>query len=723
MPNFGKKSLNDINGALSSINLPPINLSNTSFEQTVQIQMPQFTSPTMIANDILDDPAAFIRCAPSWLLAVSLDSLSLQVRTFNALDLKGFKIVGDMVCFSSQMLLEIPNFGVTSLRDLGLRLKSAIERGLSSLAYADGTDNVASSIFNNTAIRLGSEFRNLDSLASIIVAAVSSLPPNKEKAVRARMGLGFESMTLQEIGDDMGVTRARVGQLEASGMSKIGCDSVWNDVLKAKLTKLLDDRDDPLPFSGLSILDAWFCGIEKMEEPFSYILEHKNIIDREFSLLQANGQLFVSRLSQDEWNKMLKQAMRLLEDGVNHVWGLSEARRRVEDLLGKKGGELCSELWVAAKQFAHFSSPHADGEPVLISYGRGAEALVEAVLLESERPLHYSEIPQLIFERYAKDMDVRRATNAASQVALLYGKGFYGLLKHCPLNYQERELVCNEALEIIFQGTSDRQWSCAELVDILNERGLDFDGSLNAYTLNIALKDSIEINYLRRNIWAQSNTNSSGAAHRIDIRQAVTSLLMQAGKPMSNSEIKEILRNDRGIGYSFQILPSGSIINVGVGLWGLIERDLPLNVDEQVQLCEILQEILRDRNNGIHISEIFSCLEGVFEPVSRIKEPELLFAVALRSELMSKSNGDYLFLSAWGEPRRIKASQAIIEALKQADSSGLKASEITKLASIILGRPIRRDCIYSPLSDARFNATTKRWVLPDAQEIDGEEWQ
>lgn len=727
LPNFGRKSLQDINWALSSINLPPINSSYISAEQGALVQMLPSTSPTMIADVDIDDPTGFIRCAPSWLLDVSLDNLGLRVRTFNALNLNGFNVVGDMASVSSQMLLDIPNFGRNSLRDLGLRLKSAIECGpalnASSQIYTDVDGNATSLMLNNTAIRLGSAFKNLDSLASIIVAAVSSLPSNKEKAVRARMGLGSESMTLQEIGEEIGVTRERVRQLEASGMYKIGCDSVWNDVLEAKLAKLLDERDDPLPFYGLPILDAWFCGIEKMEEPFCYLLEHKNILDCDFSLLQANGQLFVSRISQDEWNKTLKQAMRLLEEGVSHGWGLSEARHQVEDLLGKKGGELRSELWVAAKQFAHFSSPDVDSEPVLISYGRSAEALVEAILLESERPLHYSEIPQRISERYAKDMDVRRATNAASQVALLYGKGFYGLLKHCPLNYLERELVREEALEIIFQGTSDRQWSSAELVDILNERGLDFDGGLNAYTLNIALKGSSEINYLRRNIWAQSNTTSNGAAHRIDIRQAVTSLLLQAGKPLSNSEIKETLRKDRGISHSFQIHPSGSIISVGTGLWGLIERDLALNADEQAQLIDDLQKILRDRNNGIHVSEIFHCLEGVFEPASRIKDPEVLFAVALRNSLMSRSHGDYLFLAEWGEPRRMKKSQAIIEALKRAGSIGLKTSEITKSAAAILGRPVQRDSIYGALSaaGARVDETTKRWVLPDTKEIEDEE--
>lgn len=718
LPSFGRKSLQEINWALSALNLPPIKSGHAPVKQRAELQIPSFTSSTISISENIDDPITLIRVAPPWLLSIFLADLGFQVRTINALNSKGFSVVGDIANFTREMLLDIPNFGRTSLRDLTQQLKLAVERGSvlnsSDQLLADTNKNTSSLALNNAAIKLNSQFKNLNSLVSIILAAVSSLPPNIEKAVSKRMGLHSTPMILEDIGKEMGnITRERVRQLEANGLSTIGRDPIWENGLEAKLAKLLDGRDEPLPFSGLSILDAWFCGIEQMKEPFNYLLEHKNILDHRFSLLQANGQIFVSRLSQGEWDKTVKQAMKLLEDGVNHGWVSSEARRRVEDLLGVKGRELRSELWVAAKRFAHFSSPHTDSEPVLVSYGRSAEALVEAVLSESDRPLHYSEIPQRISERYGKDVDVRRVNNAAHDVALLYGRGFYGLSKHCPLNYQERGLACEEALEVISQGTSDRQWSSAELTDILNERGLDFDGRLNSYTLNIALKGSSEINYLRRNVWVQSATTFSGAAHRIDIRQAVTSLLMQAGKPMSTSEIKESLRKDRGINHSFQIHPSGSIISVGTGLWGLIERDLPLDAAEQVQLIDILQKMLQNRKTGIHISEIIPCLEGIFEPASRIKDPTLIFAIAQRSGVMRKSAGGYLFLPEWGEPRRLNQSQAILEVLRQSGEHGLTANEIVKLASALLGREIPRESRFGYISaaGARFDEEKKRWVI------------
>lgn len=718
LPNFGRKSLQEINWALSSLDLPRIKRGHAPAKQEAELQIPPLASATIFTSENVD-PITLIRFAPPWLISVSLAGLDLQVRTFNALNSQGFSVVGDIADIASETLLNIPNFGRRSLRDLAQQLKLAVERGpalnASNQQLADAEGNASSPALNKASIRLSSQFGNYDSLASIVAAAVSSLPTKMKTVISKRMGLYSAPMVLEEIGKEIGekgVTRERVRQLEVKGVSKIGRDSVWRDGLEAKLAKLLDGRDDPLPFSGLPILDAWFCGIEQMREPFNYLLEHKNILDHRFSLLQANGQLFVSRLSQDEWDKMEKFAMKLLEGGVKNGWSLSEARRRVEDLLGVEGRELRSELWAAAKRFAHFSLSHTDSELVLVSYGRGAEALVEAIISESDRPLHYSEISQRIAERYGKDVDVRTVNNAAHDVALLYGKGFYGLLKHCTLSFQERELAREEVLEVISQGISDRQWSSAELIDILNERGLDFDGRLNSYSLNIALKDSSEINYLRRNVWIQSVIASSGASSRIDIRQAVTSLLMQAGKPMSTSEIKEALRKDRGISNSFQIFPGESIISVGTGLWGLIERDLPLDTAEQAQLIDFLQKILRDRNAGIHISEILSCLEDVFEPASRIKDPTLIFAVAQRSGLISKSAGGYLFLPEWGEPRRLNQSQAILEAMSQSGEHGLTANEILKIASALLGREIQRENIYRHLSSvARFDEEKKRWVI------------
>jgi len=679
-------------------------------------------------NDEIDDPLAVIRHAPPWLLQVGLQSLGLSVRVANVFAAATFSVVGDVTNISLEKLQKLPNFGRTSQQYFAERLRVAIERGPSiitpSASHPTATGALNAVASNSLrAEKLGSQFQSHSTLASVILAAVSSLDSSRDLVLCGRMGISVDPMTLEELGGRMGVTRERIRQIEAKGMLLIGNDSVWKDVLETKLSYLLDERNDPLPLSGLAILDPWFEGIEKMPYPFRYLLEHKNILGQSFSLLQVNGQSFVSRLSQEEWDLAVKQAKHLLECGVANGWRQTEARQQVEDLLSDRGHELRPELWATVKRFAHFSSSSPDSEPVLVSYGRNVEALIEAVLSASEHPLHYSEIAHRISEGYGKSFEVRRVHNAATTSTFLYGRGIFGLLKHCPLSTDELQLVREETQEIIAQGSRGRQWTCAELVDVLSKQGLDFDGRLNRFILNIALRDSPELTYLARFVWAQSTDAPLGVAHRINMRQAVTSLLLQAGRPMTISEIKEALQRDRGLSDFFQLHPSGSLIRVSPSQWGLIERDFPLNGCEQAQLIEVLQSLLREQNRGIHVSEIAACLDGVFEPISRIKYPTAILSLAQRSGCLRVSTGDYLFLPEWGEPRRMKKSQAIVEAIKQAGSDGLRASEIVNSASAILGRPVEREAIYSALSaaGARFDENVQRWILQDTEEVEDEE--
>lgn len=667
----------------------------------------------MLQDENINDPESIIRGASSWLLALSLDSLGLKPRTINALRKKGFSFVKDVENFSSDALLSIPNFGRTSLHDLAENLKLAIRLGPASSQTIAANVNSAPSKLSQATVKLGSKYKDFDTLTSIIHAAISQLNPKVAEVIRARMGIGVEPPTLQEIGDELDLSRERVRQLEAKGASLIGCDSIWQDVLESKLSNLLDDRDDPLFFLDLSIRDDWFHGIEQMKEPFGFLLAHKNILNQRFSLLNANGQWFVSRLAQSEWDATAKKAMQLLEAGVGHGWSLSEARHQVDGLLDSKGRELRSELWSAARSYAHFTSPQHGKESTLVSCGQKLSSLIEAVLSDSECPLHCSNIAHRLADRYGKQIDVRSVHNEAADIAFLYGRGTYGLLKHCPLNLDEMALVREEVINIIFQGASDRQWSCAELFDILNEQGLDFDDRLNRHIINIALYDASELVSLGRFMWMQSSSAMLDATRRINIRQAVITLLKQAGKPMSNVEIKEALQRERGVSNNFQIQPAGSLIRVGAAMWGLIERDLALDATEQDQLVNVLLEVLLERNAGIHISEIMSTLDGVVEVIDRIKDPALIFALAQRSNLMQVSVGNYLYLSEWGEPRRLQKSEAITKAIQQSGERGLTTRELLISASSLLGREFPREGLYGGISaaGARFDEGRKRWVI------------
>jgi hypothetical protein len=674
------------------------------------------------SNDDPDDPIEIVKHAPLWILDVGFNHLNLNVRTTNVVNTAKLLKVRDLLKFSLVELQHLPAFGKGSQVHLAQRLREVIKQGpAGSDLHSHASSNI-DSCPSPSIESPASRFQFARTLCEVIRLAISSLDTRNAKVISCRMGLDTEPMTLQELSDDLRITRERVRQLETKGMIQIGSDPVWRNVLAFKLSSLLSHRSDPLPLSGLAILDPWFQGVEQLFEPFRYLLDHESILDNRFTVLYANRQYFVTTLKQREWDSLVKQAMFLLENGVQYEWPLSEARQQVEFLLSGDGRELRSELWVTAKQFANFSVS-TDDEPRLISYGRSAEALVEAVLAESEYPLHYSEIARLVQQRYGKSIDIRRVQNAANVATFLFGRGIYGLMKHCPLNQSEIEKVREITSEIIFQGPDSRQWSCAELVDLLSQQGLDFDGRLTHYVLDAILQGSSELHKLGRFMWARSSSTENGAKYRIDMRQATLSLLIQAGKPLTTSEIKETLQKDRGINHTFQIHPNGSLIRVAPGQWGLVERDLPLDKYEQAKLVEEIHNLLRRRGKGIHISEISKCLGEIYPPASRINYPEAIFSLAQRSSDFRVSQGEYLFLSEWEGPRRLSTHQAIIESLRQAGAKGLRTREIIANASERLGRQLERDAIYGALraTGVQRNESEQRWVLQDMEKFEDEE--
>src|SRR5699024_10193909 len=105
----------------------------------------------------------------------------------------------------------------------------------------------------------------------------------------------------------------------------------------------------------------------------------------------------------------------------------------------------------------HFADT-PDGTRTLVAFGRRVEGAVQAILMESAVPLHFSDITPLATERMGRAEDVRRAHNAAAVVGILLGRGTYGSERHIPLDNEEREELCATVEAIIESGEAGRQW-------------------------------------------------------------------------------------------------------------------------------------------------------------------------------------------------------------------------------------------------------------------------
>lgn len=672
----------------------------------------------------LEDIKTILLCAPPSLYEVNIVHLGLSVRSYNALSSANVVNVEDLSKFTNEELMRIQNFGRGSL----VNVKECLLKAIYPTLQEDDLPYASSNTKSINALGVALDASKPKSVRFDVADAATSfqealelsllmLDPKIAKIIECRMGFKCEPLTLQETGDLFGFSRERARQIEAKGIKKLSQNPCWEGAFFPKLKLALEDRTDSLTLSGLGIIDPWFIGVEKTSEAFRFILER--IPNQGFYLISANGQFFVTRISQDKWDDVCRVAINLLETGVEQKWTLSEAKKQVGDLLPLRGNELRSELWILTSRFAHFSTNEC-GEQLLIGIGRGAEILVESVLTESSTPLHYSEIAKRIKEKYGKNIEARRAHNAAQTRSHIYGRGTYGLDKHCPLSIDELNLVKSRCEELILNGTESRQWTCAELSEMLENEGLDFESRLNRYIVNIALSRSSLLSNLRRMVWTRSTNVSARAANRVDLSQAVEALLMSNGLPMSYPEIRDIIQKERGLGENFQIHASGSIIRVGHSKWGLIDRDLPINQVERNTLVQDIESLLRRLNRGVHLTEIANLISETSDVASRIEDPTVFFTLAQRTGKMRISQGNYLFLPEWGEARRLSPNQAITATILQAKSEGLRAGELAQKASILLGREIKRETVYSPLyaMGALFDEELGRWFPPEEDAVD-----
>ncbi len=502
--------------------------------------------------------------------------------------------------------------------------------------------------------------------------------------VQRRMGLNDFAQTLNQIAEDYGITRERVRQIEANVVKRLRREEYWDDLLTQKLSSLLYSREFPLPALGVEAVDPWFMGIAQFLSALRYLLE--NICEGRANLVSIDGIDYFAFLEQDGWEATLTEARCLLESGVGKGWSEVHCHSIIEGLLPENSREFRSILWDKACALCHFADD-GQGSRFLVSYGRGVEHVVEAVLRESDRPLHFSEIAQMASARTGKEVDPRRAHNAAATVGLLMGRGIYGADRHISLDPGSLRVLGEEAEEIVADGSTGRQWHASEILAALVERGSGLTSSADKYIVDIALQRSGGLQRLGRMMWTAGVYGTEQHALRIDVRQAVISLLQQAEKPLRAGEIRQRLVAIRGVDEHFQIIAADPLIRIGTGLWGLNDRDISLKRKYQPRLLDEFARLLKGKGSAIHITEVASGLNSM-EGISA----EAIFSLCAADARMRVNQAQYLYLQEWGGPRRESISEAVDAVLSTA-SGPLAFDEIVSIVERRTGRPCERAAI------------------------------
>lgn len=630
------------------------------------------------------DPCAFARSAPPWLSDRAFESLDLTVRISNVFAGLGIIRVRDLERFTLTQLLDVPNFGRRSVNDLLKSLEDALAEGPFSI---------------DDRVKSASEI----SLLASVRQSLTKYEDREREVIRRRMGLDTPSQTLQQIGEAFGVTRERVRQIEARVLKRLIREEFWDDLLSKKLLNLLQNREVPLPLLGVEAADTWFTGIAEVPEAFKYILS--NMCEGGVEIVAVDGVEYLAFLSQARWDGIIGEADRLLQSGIGKNWPKSHCRALVDALLPRTAREFEEFLWGKSSRHCHFV-PDGQGEVFLQTYGRGAEHVVEAVLQASDHPLHFSEIAKLASIRAGREIDVRRAHNAAATVGFLLGRGTYGLERHLRLESGDVERLGDEAEDVVGDGLPGRQWHTSEILNALIERSSSLALRTDKYVVDVALQRSAGLRRLGRLVWAQSNPDD-GAVARANVRQAIVAVVQQAGRPLRTSEIKQRLIALRGVNETFQVAAGDPLIRIGPGIWGLNDRDIALKRVDQPRLLDHLAQTLSKRGAGLHVTEILDALEGNV-PVEMTSE--MVCSLATLDARMHVNTAQYVFLEEWGGPRRMSLSEAV-----EAILAG--AHEPRSLDDIIfeVERAIIRTCERSAVTNclraqgAVFDGQSARW--------------
>lgn len=662
-----------------------------------------------------------LHACPPWFLALALSNLEMTVRQRNVMTANSISTVRQLSDLGYNGLARLQSLGKGSIHGLAKLLHEAFlqNRGLSAVSSANGPAHRRA-----LAIAHSGELSSLE--ANLILAnaraaepptfiagltrIVDNLGTHSGGLWASRIGFGCDPMTLQAISQNLSVTRERVRQIEAKIYGKVKSDPLWVH-LSDRLDAALADRTSSLLVAGLSAIDPWFEGVERHTHAFKTVLEH--LLAGGFHAFPIDGTEVVSRLSQHDWRSAVQDGRDLLTNSVSDEIDKTQARFLIDSLLVSKGEELRDDLWAECSAGATWTSTPGR-PPTLSGFFGSAEDTVIAILNSSDRPMRIDEVRERSIALGATDHGLGYLRNALGGAAFLYGRSTFGLMKHCPLSTEQMDMVRAEVEDVINGAEQSRQWHCSELHQELQERGLDFDGVLTKYLINIALKKSTCLSDLRRMVWGQKDNWVAGRSSRLDVKQAVIALLETKGEPMSTAELRERLLADRGVNSTFQIHPSPPLFRMGWGMWGLLGRD---DDTDSATLRDALGELtarLDTLQHGLHMSEIPSALAR-----PALREGSALHALMA----LAKPTGihvdpsQYAYLVAWKSSRRLSVPEALSLALNENAAGGATHDTLWKRVCDLTKREIPRTTVSAVLQglDAERDPISALWRPASSQ--------
>ena len=471
------------------------------------------------------------------------------------------------------------------------------------------------------------------------------------------------------------------------------------------------DRDSPLYIEMLEIEDPWFSGFMGNYQHLAAIIEMFS--ENEIRVIKINGASIVTRIKSDAWEESVYHFRKSLKHKAEEgTWTRQDIDMTFRANLSDKGApELVPLMWDEFDRALQFEGEGSEAK--LLTFGVSAESVVQAVLLQAEGPLHFTEVAQRATEMLGRNVDERGAQNALmNQGAKLYGRGIYGLEKFNPISPRMcdkiRRVVCN----MMYEGPLMKQWHASEILTMLQAKFSALPKELDNYILNIILQRSEWLVYLNRMVWGRADSNQT-ANDRVDMADAFTQILEEHGGPLKGVDIKDRLAAIRGVSKNLQLQPTDRMIQVGPDFWGLIDRDIGGSQMGNAARLDILYQELYERQKGIHVSEVEQYVE-VSDGSEDLPSAYALLNLAQRDDRFYLGRSMYVGLAEWGnDTRRLNVAQAVRKLLSEM-TGPMTIAEINALVEDLTEMPVDGSVTGKLIDEgAVYSPDLRTWSLPD----------
>lgn len=522
--------------------------------------------------------------------------------------------------------------------------------------------------------------------------------------------------TLEELGDEFGVTRERVRQIKNAALERSLEVRDWVEDIEGSLQRARRNRQRPLTVAGLSTLVP---SIGALAELPTFWRRYTRDLSSNLHLVSTSLGVAISWRSESA----VEDAVLLVADGLENLTEPRVPERRLAVLvqaacLANGIPDFQSEVsarvkrgLVAIPPGSHDSDLGREGAVLGIELSQ--HETVRRILAASDSPLSVDTARDLVEIargiRPSKEA-VRRGLAADGYP---FGRSLYGLPRHLPLDASDRAELA-DACESIVEDWRDsqEQWHASDLVLLLGEMdGIPRVDHLDHYTLSVVLHSDSDLFYKGRSVW----THPDDASSRREIAQMVEAVLVDAGEPLPRNEIRRRISKTRGLSTQSMLHEKGDVARVGRGRWGLMSRDFYLvrqGLGEKV--IAALVTALDASGEGIHPDEIDADLIGLppEAPIEQVRHEVVAFA--RRSETLWVSYGGMLGLAKWEEMGRPSIREALIEVAARLTAPAPISSILSEVRELV-GRDIQSNRLHAHMAEAglAYDPVTEMWGRAD----------